>query len=67
MIKMNLLTEQKQTLRMSLWLRVGGGERELREEHVHTAIFKMDNQQRPTVQHIKLYSRLCSSLDGRGV
>ena len=35
MIEMNLLTEQKQTLRMSLWLRVGGGDRELREEHVH--------------------------------
>ena len=27
----------------------------------------MDNQQGPTVQHVKLYSMLCGSLDGRGV
>jgi len=30
-------------------------------------IFKMDNQQGPTVQHTELCSVLCSSLDGRGV
>ena len=35
--------------------------------HAHTAIFKMDNQQGPTVQHRELCSMLCSSLDGRGV
>ena len=35
--------------------------------HVHTAIFKMDNQQGPTVQHVELCSMLCGSLDGRGV
>ena len=35
--------------------------------HVHTAIFKMDNQQGPTVQHRELCSVLCGSLDGRGV
>ena len=33
----------------------------------HTGIFKMDNQQRPTVQHMELCSVLCGSLDGRGV
>ena len=33
----------------------------------HTAVFKMDNQQRPTVQHRELCSMLCGSLDGRGV
>ena len=32
-----------------------------------TAIFKMDNQQGPTVQHRKLFSMLCGSLDGSGV
>ena len=35
--------------------------------HVHTAIFKMDNQQRPTVSHRQLCSILCGSLGGRGV
>ena len=35
--------------------------------HVHTAIFKMDNQRGPTVQHMELCSMLCGSLDGRGV
>ena len=27
----------------------------------------MDNQHRPTVQHMEHYSVLCGSLDGRGV
>ena len=35
--------------------------------HVHTAIFKMNNQQGPTLQHRELCSMLCSNLDGRGV
>ena len=35
--------------------------------HVHTAIFKMDDQQGPTVLHRELCSMLCGSLDGRGV
>ena len=34
---------------------------------VHTAIFKMDNQQGPTVQHMEFCSVLCGSLDGRGI
>ena len=34
---------------------------------VHTAIFKMDNQQRPILQHMELCSMLCGSLGGRGV
>ena len=34
--------------------------------HVHGAIFKMGNQQRPAVQHKELCSVLCGSLDGRG-
>ena len=35
--------------------------------HVHTAIFKMDHQQGPTVSHMELCSASCGSLDGRGV
>ena len=31
------------------------------------ALFKMDNQQGPTVQHLELCSMLCGSLDGRGI
>ena len=34
---------------------------------IHTALFKVDNQQGPTVQHMDLYLMLCGSLDGRGV
>ena len=37
------------------------------DHHVHTAVFKMDNQQGHTVQHMELCSMLCGSLDGRGV
>ena len=36
------------------------------DRHVHTAIFKMGNQQGPTVQHRELCSKLCGSLDGWG-
>ena len=31
------------------------------------AVFKMDNQQGPTVQHREICSMLCGSLDRRGV
>ena len=37
------------------------------DRRVHTAIFKMDNQQGPTIQHRELCSMLCGSLDGWGV
>ena len=33
----------------------------------HTAIFKMDKQQKQLVSHVELCSMLCGSLDGRGV
>ena len=36
-------------------------------DHVRIAIFKLDNQQGPTVQHMELPSMLCGSLDGRRV
>ena len=34
---------------------------------MHRLIFKMDNQQEPTVGHRELCVMLCGSLDGRGV
>ena len=46
------------------------GERESQgvwDRQVHTATFKMENQQGPTVRHRDLCSVLCGSLDGRGV
>ena len=56
---------------MNLWL-PGGimGESLIGEfgmDNIHTAVFKMDNQQGPTVWHMELCSMLCGSLDGRGV
>ena len=50
-------------------LRVAGGRKRGRDSqracswHVHTAIFKMDNQQGPTVQHRKLCSILHNNLN----
>ena len=35
--------------------------------HGHTAVFYMENQQGPAVQHRELCSMSCGSLDGRGV
>ena len=35
--------------------------------HVPIALFEMDNQQEPTVQHKELYSMFCGCLDGREV
>ena len=35
--------------------------------HVHTVIFKMSDQQGPTVWHRELCSTLCGSLDGKGI
>ena len=46
---------------------VGGEVGIVRKFGVDTAIFKMDNQQGPTVQHRKLCSMLCGDLEGRGV
>ena len=45
----------------------GGKGQRVRNGNVHTVIFKMDNQQTPTIQNMKLCTKLCSSLDGRGV
>ena len=69
MIQIDLLTKQKdsQTQKTNLWL---PGRRESQgvwDGHVRTAIFKMNNQQGPTVQHMELCSVLCGSLGGREI
>ena len=44
------------------------GEKKIRDfGKEHTAIFKMDNQQGPIVQHIEFSSILYGTLDGRGL
>ena len=58
---------KSQTQKTNLWLPQGKGQLGLWESQVHTATFKIDNQQRPIVQHMELCSMLCASLDGRGV
>ena len=35
--------------------------------HVHTAVFKMDSQQGPIVEHRELCPMSCGSLDGKEV
>ena len=35
--------------------------------HVHTAVFKIGNQEGPTIWHVELCLMLCGSLDGRGI
>ena len=51
---------------MNLWL-PGGKDWGVCDGHVHIAIFKMDNQQGPIVQHRELCSMLCCNPDGREV
>ena len=72
MKQMNLQKRNRPTDLENKLMVVGGrtGGRDSQEVwsgHVHAAVFKMDNQQGPTVQHGELCSRLHGSLDGRGV
>ena len=54
MIQMNLQNTKRPTdLEDNLWL------------PIHTAVFKMDHQHGPTVQHKELCSMLCGSLNRR--
>ena len=66
----NELTKQKQTHRLrEMELIVARGKDAGRDsqgvwyEHVHTAIFKMDNHQGPPIQPMELCSVLCGSLE----
>ena len=57
MTQMNLLTKQKETHRLQKETHGCCGVRNsegIWEGHVYTAIFKMDNQQKPIVQHMEL-------------
>ena len=62
---MNLLTKQNQSCRLIIDCgghEEGEGQLGVWDGHVHTAIFKMDNLQGPTVQHRELCSVLCNNL-----
>ena len=70
MIQMNLLAKQKEIHRLRKqthghWGWRGGWG--LQEGHECTAVFRVANQWESTGQHRELCSRLCASLDGRGV
>ena len=58
-----------QTSRMNLGLpggrMEGRGSQGVWDGHVYTAIFKMDNQQGPTIQHWELYSILFMNQPGQ--
>ena len=71
---MNLFTKQKQTHRLYKQMygyqrgNVGGRDKlGVWDYHIHTTIYKIDNQQGPTVQHKELYSVLCNNLYGKRV
>ena len=68
-IQMNLFTKQKQTYRYQkqtygyqrgnvVWEdRLGAW-----DEHTHTTLYKINNQQGPAVEHRELYSTFCDNL-----
>ena len=62
---------ESQTRRMNLWLqgRKGWGERESGSlgSHVHSVMFRVNNQQGPTVQHRELCLVLCNNLNGKRI
>lgn len=72
MIQMNL-QNRKRLIDLKNKLMVASGQnrerdrQEVRDGQAHTAIFKMDNQQGPTVQHMELCSMVCGSLDRRSL
>ena len=64
---MNLFTKQKQThkhRKQTDGYQRGRGVDKLGvwDEQIHTTIYKIDNQQGPTVQHRELYSIFCNNL-----
>ena len=52
---------------MNLWVRAERDSQGVWDGHVPTAIFKMDNQQGPTVQPGELCSMLCNNLSGKKI
>ena len=65
---MNLFTKQKQTHRFKKQYMVTKGESSGRDklgvwdEQIHTTVYKIDEQQGPTVYHRELYSISCNNL-----
>ena len=59
------IERDSQTQKTNLWLPGGKDSQGVWEGHVHTAIFKMDNQG-PIVLHMEFYSMLYARLDGVG-
>ena len=67
LIQMNLFMKQTPVLENELIVAGGRDSKEVWDGHVHTTVFKMDNQQEPTVLHRELCSVLCGGLDSWGV
>ena len=74
MIRMNLFTRQEQSHILREWTYdYWGGISEGRDRlgvydwHVHTFIFKLDNQQGPAVWHRELCSVLSNNLNGKRI
>ena len=38
-----------------------------RNPYIHTSIFKIDNQQKPTVKQMELFSKFCNNLNGKRI
>jgi len=52
------------------WLRIRAGHRKANDEigiNTHTTVYKIDNQEGPTVQHRELYSTICNNLYGKRI
>ena len=60
---MNLLTNRDSQTQEKEPMVAGGKGQGVWDGHVFTAIFQMDNQQGPIVQHMELCSMSCGSLD----
>ena len=67
MIQVNLQNRKRLTVLENLGLPEGRERQKVWESHVHTAVFKMENQQGPAVEHKELCLMSCGSPDGRGV
>ena len=72
MIQMSFFTEETHRCRDQVYGCRGGWGRQTSGRdrefgRVHSAIFKVDNQQGSTVAHREFCSMLCGSLDGREV
>ena len=74
MIQIDLFIKENQRLREKTYdcrrqrIRVGGRDSwGIGDGHGFTALFKVDDQQGPAVQHRELCSMFCGSLDRRGV